>query len=63
MLRELNLVDLIQHEAFSKELEAIKSKFSLPSLLNLINVLKQSREYLAANVNPRLALENVAVSF
>lgn len=63
MLMELNLTDLIQHEAFTKELEALKNKLSLPSLLNLINTLKQSREYLAANVNPRLALENVAVSF
>ncbi|MFA6306925.1 MAG: DNA polymerase III subunit [Patescibacteria group bacterium] len=63
MLMELNLSDLIQHEAFAKELEAVKNKLSLKTLLNLINVLKQSREYLAANVNPRLALESVAVSF
>lgn len=63
MLMELNLADLIQHEAFIKELEALKSKLNLPLLLNLINVLKQSREYLAANVSPKLALENVAVSF
>jgi len=69
MLMELNLADLIQHEAFAKELEALKNKLNLPtgqaglpSLLNLINVLKQGREYLSANVNPRLALENVAVS-
>jgi len=63
MLMELNLADLIQHEAFTKELEALKNKLSLQSLLNLINVLKQGREYLSANVNPKLALENVAVSF
>ncbi|MDD4271708.1 MAG: hypothetical protein PHF50_02795 [Patescibacteria group bacterium] len=70
MLMELNLADLIQHEAFIKELEALKNKVNLPTgqaglkaILNLINVLKQSREYLAANVNPKLALENVAVSF
>jgi len=63
MLIELNLTDLIQHEAFTKELEVLKNKLNLPSLLNLINVLKKSREYLAANVNPKLALENVAISF
>lgn len=62
MLMELNLTDLIQHEAFIKELEAVKNKLNLKLLLNLINILKQSREYLAANVNPRLALESVAVS-
>ncbi len=70
MLLDLELADLIQHEAFAGELSAAKGKLNLPagqaslkSLLNLINVLKQSREYLAANVNPKLALENVAVSF
>mgnify|MGYP001558009498 CR=1 FL=1 len=63
MLMELNLTDLIQHEPFSQELAEVKSKLNLKALLNLINILKQSREYLAANVNPKLALENVAVSF
>lgn len=63
MLMELNLTDLIQHEAFAKELAEVKNKLNLKALLNLINALKQSREYLAANVNPKLALENVAVSF
>lgn len=63
MLLELNLADLIQHQAFIKELEPLKNKLNLKALLNLIYVLRQSRQYLAANVNPRLALENVAVSF
>jgi len=63
MLMELNLGDLIQHEVFIKELEALKNKLSLKALLNLIDVLKMSKKYLAANVNPKLTLENVAVSF
>ena len=63
MLIELNLADLIQHEAFTKELAEMKSKLNLKALLNLINILKQSREYLAANVNPKLVLEGVAASF
>ena len=63
MLMELNLTDLIQHQAFIKELEPLKNKLNLKALLNLINVLKQGREYLAVNVNPKLALENAAVSF
>lgn len=63
MLMELNLNDLIQHEAFNQELAEVKNKLNLTALLNLVNSLKQSREYLAANVSPRLALENVAVSF
>lgn len=63
MLLELNLADLIQHQAFLKELESLKNRLNLKALLNLINVLRESRKYLAANVNPKLALENAAVSF
>lgn len=63
MLMELNLADLIQHEVFIKELSEIKGRLNLKALLSLINTLKQSREYLEANVNPRLVLENVAISF
>lgn len=63
MLMELNLSDLIQHEVFSKELSEIKGRLNLKALLNLINILKQSREYLEANVSPKLVLENAAVSF
>ena len=62
MLTELNMADLIQHEAFNKELAEVKNRLSLKSLLNLINILKQTKEYLAYNVNPKLALENVAAS-
>ncbi|MBI2459705.1 MAG: hypothetical protein HYV53_04110, partial [Parcubacteria group bacterium] len=47
----------------NQELAEVKNKLNLTALLNLVNSLKQSREYLAANVSPRLALENVAVSF
>jgi DNA polymerase III gamma/tau subunit len=63
MLLELGLADLVQHQAFDKELAAIKSKLSLKGLVGLIGVLKQAKEYLAANVNPKLTLENVVVSF
>lgn len=62
MLMELNLADLVQHQAFAEELTEAKSKLNLKSLLNLINVLKQAKEYIGANVSPKLALENVAVS-
>ncbi|MDD4900570.1 MAG: hypothetical protein PHS62_00450 [Patescibacteria group bacterium] len=62
VLLELDLVDLVQHQAFSKELAASKNKLSLKSLLNLISALKQAKGYIGANVNPKLALENVAVS-
>ena len=63
MLLQYDLADLIQHQPFEKELAAVKSKLNLKALINLLKVLKQARQYLAANVNPRLALESVAVSF
>lgn len=70
MLLELNLADLIQHQAFAEELTAVKNRLNLPtgqaglkSLLGLINILKQAKEYLANNVNPKITLENVATSF
>lgn len=62
MLLELNLADLVQHQAFTEELATVKNKLSSKSLLSLINVLKQAKEYLANNVNPKLTLENVAAS-
>jgi len=62
LLLELDLVDLVQHQSFAKDLAAVKNKLSLKSLLSLIGVLKQAKEYLANNVSPKLALENVAAS-
>lgn len=63
MLLELALADLVQHQAFAKELATVKNELSLRSILNLIGVLKQAKEYLANNVNSKLALESVAASF
>lgn len=63
MLMKLNLAELVQHQVFIKELEELKDKFDLKKLLNLVGVLRESREYLAANVGPKLALESAAVSF
>lgn len=63
MLLQLGLDDLIQHEAQADDLRMLKNKFSLKALLNLQAVLRQSKDYIGANVNPRLALESAAVSF
>jgi len=63
ILLDLNLPDLMQHEPFSQELKSVQNKLNLKALLNLQNVLKQAKDYLASNVSPKLALENVAVSF
>jgi DNA polymerase III subunit delta' len=62
MFLNLDLADLVQHEAFIGELSAVKAGFNLRSAINFIQILKQAKEYLANNVNPKLTLENVAVS-
>jgi DNA polymerase-3 subunit delta' len=63
LLIEFNLSDLIQNEIIEKKLSGFKKKFKLDNLLNLADILRQSEKYLRANVNPRLALENIAISF
>ncbi|OGF24602.1 hypothetical protein A3H66_03360 [Candidatus Falkowbacteria bacterium RIFCSPLOWO2_02_FULL_45_21] len=69
MLEDLGLADLVQHQAFDKELAAMKNKLNQPagqaglkSLLSLINILKQAKEHIGFNVSPKLALEKAAVS-
>lgn len=54
--------DLVQHEVVIEELNGERAKYSLPALLNLVSSLRQAEEYLKANVNPKLVLENVAMS-
>jgi len=62
MLLDLNLADLIQHEAFAEDLASAKNKLTMKTVLNFINTLDQAKEHLANNVNPRLALESAAAS-
>ncbi len=62
VIKELGLADLVQYQAFDKELAGLQNELKLRSLLNLISSLKQAKEYISVNVNPKLALENVAVS-
>lgn len=67
MLRDLFLVnlgeiDLVQHEVVINELQSLKSVFSLARLVKLSELLTQAEVYLKSNVNPRLVLEEVAMS-
>ncbi|MFH1522430.1 MAG: AAA family ATPase [Patescibacteria group bacterium] len=58
--------NLIQHEVVADKLEKVKDKFGFTysgiNLLKIVKTLKIGKEYLKANVNPRLVLENIAVS-
>jgi DNA polymerase III gamma/tau subunit len=58
--------DRLQHSALASTLEktlaALGGADSQPAILRQLKTLAQAREYLAANVNPRLILEQVAAS-
>lgn len=54
--------NLIQHEVVIKELERERSRFNLTALIGLNDRLRQTEDYLRANVNPKMALENLAMA-
>ncbi len=62
LLLEFDQPGLLQHLLLKSELEKIKTKFKPGDLLNLAKNLRQAKEYLAANVNPKLVLENIAIN-
>jgi len=62
LLIELGQVDLIQHQVVSDKLNKQKSHIQLDKLLNWFSALSKGEEYLKANINPRLVLENIAVN-
>lgn len=62
LLLKFNHGDLIQHEIALKELTAAKEKLKLENMLNLTVALRRADEYIRANVNPKLVLENIAIS-
>ncbi len=65
LLRDLLLLgyghnDLIRNEIFNKELSEIGKKKT--DFLNLFHVLRNAEIYLLGNVNPKLVLEQIAIS-
>ena len=67
MVRDLILINfgqknLIQHNILNKELEQKSKNLNLKDLVNLNYVLVQSVEFVKANVNPKLVLENISWS-
>lgn len=61
LLLEFGQKNLIQHAVIMDDLEVIKKDFEISDLINLAKNLKQAKEYLRFNVNPKLVLENVVV--
>jgi len=69
LLLSLGQTDRLQHSALREKLEQVTK--SLPGsdqaahvslLLNWLKLIAQAREYLVANVNPRLVLEQVVIN-
>jgi hypothetical protein len=54
--------DLIQNEALADSLTALKEKIKLEKIIEILQNLRKAKDYLAANVNARLAFEYVAIN-
>ena len=54
--------DLICHVYLKEELKAAESKFNEVQIGRLMRQTEETKKYLRMNVNPRLALENLALS-
>lgn len=61
LLLEFDQNNLVHHLSLLEQLNKIKTRFKISDLLNLDRSLCQAREYLAANVSPKLVLEQVAI--
>jgi len=62
ILLNVNNGDLIQHEPQRGRLEKIAAQISGGKLFKISAALKLGEKYVRANVNPRLVLENIAIS-
>lgn len=62
LLLEFNQIDLIQHEITHKDFQVSEKKISLNNLLNLTDALRRANEYLKANINPKIVLEQIAIN-
>ncbi|MFA6171608.1 MAG: hypothetical protein WCW77_02350 [Patescibacteria group bacterium] len=62
ILEERGLSDLIQHEALIDEIRAARKHLDLLKLTKLLAQIKRGREYINANVNPKLVLEEIVIN-
>lgn len=62
ILLELGQNDLIRNDVIRKDLEKINIRNKIGNLLKISSNIKQAENYLQANVNPRLVLEQVAIN-
>jgi len=64
LLLDLGQKDLIQHHIMIEEFAQQRGKFNpgVAVLINMVKNLEAGKEYLRANVNPKLVLENIAIN-
>lgn len=55
--------DFIQHHLSINELKDMEKRLSLNEIINLQKKIRQGRDYINANVNPRAVLEDIAINF
>lgn len=61
-LLNLNQPELIHNDSLRGQLTEVCQRFTLKRLVEASRLLAQAKTYLAANVNPQLALENVLIN-
>lgn len=68
VVRDLFLIknkqeDLVINFFIKPKLKTLASKYSAENLVSILTEIAKTRQYLAQNVNPRLALENLILKF
>ncbi|RLC37120.1 hypothetical protein DRH27_04200 [Candidatus Falkowbacteria bacterium] len=61
LLLEYGFNNLIQHQIVEDEILKLKKIVDINKVIKLIKAIGQAEEFLNANVNPKLVLENIAV--
>lgn len=62
LLLEYGFNNLLQHHHMESDIMRLRNNFDLVGLVRIFDIIKKSKEYLKANVNPKLVLDNVALS-
>lgn len=62
LLSEYGFNNLLQHNYMEKDIMETRPSFNVRRLVSLVGSLKEGREQLNANVNPKLVLENIALA-
>lgn len=62
LLIEFGHVNLIQNKIEEEKIRSVKTKMPIKKILDLNQSLEKGKEYLRANVSPKLVLENIIIN-